>query len=87
MDQPIAEDQPGVCHLRDVPSDMTWNPKNTLTTANNRAVVIVAFGNLTSVALRIQRGKPASLTVAIELVRQVERNTMQMMDTTEVTMA
>ena len=78
MDQPIAEDQPGVCHLRDVPSDVTWNQTNTLTTASERAVVIVAFGNLTSVAFRIQRGKPASLTVAIELVRQVERNAMQM---------
>ena len=78
MDQPIADDEIGVCHLRDVPSELFWSPSNTLKTAGDRAVVIVAFGNLTSVALSIQRGKPARLRVAIELVRQVERNSMQM---------
>ena len=59
-----------ICHLSQLPADATWNGTNTLSTASGRAIVVVAFGSLYSVNLAITRGKTATLSVPIDLLRE-----------------
>ncbi|PIL25551.1 hypothetical protein GSI_12389 [Ganoderma sinense ZZ0214-1] len=67
--QPVATHDT-ICHLSDVPSDAKWNGKNTLVNSLGRAIVIVAFGSLSSVNLVIARGKATTLSVSIDLLRE-----------------
>lgn len=67
-----------ICHLRDVPSDAIWSTMNTLSTPAKRTIVIVAFGSLSAVKLNIERHKPMMVVVSIELLRQADKDKMQM---------
>ena len=69
--------QDSICHLSDVPPDATWNGKNTLVNSKGRAIIIVAFGSLSSVNLAIARGQETTLSVSIDLLRETDIQSLQ----------
>ncbi|PIL28520.1 hypothetical protein GSI_08558 [Ganoderma sinense ZZ0214-1] len=80
IQQPIADGSP-FCHLRDIdiPGNATWSQSNTLSTRGTkpRAIVIVVFGSLVGFEMLLIRGKPTTLTVAIQLFAETEMKKLQ----------
>ena len=66
-----------ICHLSELPADATWNGMNTLSTASGRAIVVVAFGSLSSINLAIARGKATTLSVTIDLLREKDVDSLR----------
>ena len=61
-----------------MPLDAIWNRSNTLSdSVRERAIVIVAFGSLTSAVTVVNRHEPSSLTVAIEVFTDTDKAKLQ----------
>ena len=63
--------------LSDLPGYMAWNDKQYLATADDRAIVIVAFGILDFANIMLGRRMAPSLSISVELFREADRLGLQ----------